>query len=212
MQKPQVGVEHVAVEQREVVQLARSSVDARRRSIAGGIVMRDPLGERQARGIGCRIRGRLLRDQGNHRRAEAEGGNRKRLLHHALPHSVAKMVVSRFIPAPYLNSNGDRSRRYRRQIRQWCAPSVSRNVCSIFARSSALCRVFAPFIAVSSLPQAIHRRSICWFYLSCCGPATPLSIHPARMSKAADLGLNRPGRRLRPRCRAHRCRARRRSG
>ncbi len=41
------------------------------------------------------------------------------------------------IGRPYLNSNGARSRRYRRQTRQWCAPSVSRKVCSMPTCSSA---------------------------------------------------------------------------
>ena len=41
------------------------------------------------------------------------------------------------IGRPYLNSNGARSRRYRRQTRQWCAPSVSMKVCLIPACSSA---------------------------------------------------------------------------
>ena len=51
MQKPQVRVDHVAVEQGEETELAGAAVDARGRPVARRIGVRDPLGQRQAGGF-----------------------------------------------------------------------------------------------------------------------------------------------------------------
>src|SRR3954447_4237339 len=84
MQEPQVAVEHVAVEQREVIQLPRTAVDARRRPVPRRIGVRDPLRERQAGRVRRRVRRRLLRDESRYRGAETENGNGETLLHRFL--------------------------------------------------------------------------------------------------------------------------------
>ena len=73
MEEPQVGVERVAAEHGEEGQLPRPAVHARGRPIARGIVVRDPLRERQTRRVGRGIGRRgsspaLLRDDGRSRR------------------------------------------------------------------------------------------------------------------------------------------------
>src|SRR5207248_6813820 len=90
MKKPEIRVERVTVEQREIIQLARPAMDPGRRPVACGVVVRDSLSQRQTRRVGRWIGGRripgpaLLHDGGRCRPAEDDQNNREKLRHETL--------------------------------------------------------------------------------------------------------------------------------